>query len=54
MGSGPPEDKSAAMALMGLPLIGAYQIILEPAPTDCSYEGASYIFYVVYAKKVRH
>ncbi|MCP4351540.1 MAG: hypothetical protein GY795_39240 [Desulfobacterales bacterium] len=50
---GSPLDPSGAMPMMGLPLIGQYEILLPNPPSGCSYSNATYYLYVAYAKKVR-
>jgi hypothetical protein len=49
----PPDDTGAAMPLMGLPVIGSYELVLPNPPAGCSYDGAGFRFYLVYAKSMR-
>ncbi len=49
----PPDDTGAAMPLMGLPVIGSYELVLPNPPAGCTYEGAEFRFYLVYAKSMR-
>jgi len=49
----PPDDTGAAMPLMGLPVIGSYELVLPNPPAGCTYEGAGFRFYLVYAKSMR-
>ena len=52
-GRGPPNDVNANMPLLGVPLIGTYELVLPPAHEGCDYADAAYVLYTVFAKTIR-